>query len=74
MIEAETKAGYEVEVADKLQRLARGICSGSCKSMEDYKYKCGQFHAWKSSVEVLDKVDRKTQQDEEINNLDEEEK
>ena len=72
MSEIEVKAEYEAVAAEKLNRLARRICSGSCKSMEDYKQKCGEFRAIEHSVEDVNKIVQRLQRGEEIDNLDEE--
>jgi hypothetical protein len=63
---------FNAELSKKLERLARNICSGSCNSFENYKYKCGQFNAYKDSLEVRAKADKAYLEDEEVDNLKEE--
>jgi len=64
VIETEIKAEFEAKVAEKLSRLARSICSGGCKSMDEYRYKCGEIYAWEHSVDLLSKIVQESQMDE----------
>ena len=63
---------FERAMADEVARLDKRICGGSCKSMEDYREKCGERRAYHRAVDKLREIVKRYYETDEKDNLKEE--